>query len=299
MKRVACIVVTYNRKNDLLNNLKALMKQSFNKFDIIIVDNASTDGTKEAIKEYIEIDNVFYYNTGSNLGGAGGFNFGLKISLSKGYKYSWIMDDDTIPEVNSLKALINSADHLNDDFSFLASVVKWKDGTACKMNLPYFSKNWFSDLMEGNNGLIEIDSCSFVSCFINNECAKKVGYPISDFFIYGDDLEYTLRLSDIKQGYIDLSSFVLHNTKDNVADDISRAENNRIGRYFYRFRNLFYITKKYDKFSFKEYRIGIIKAVVKILLYAPGKKINRIIIMLKGYRAGRKFDPKVEFWDKN
>ena len=72
-KDVVAIVVTYNRLTLLRECLDALLK---NDCDILVVDNASTDGTKEAVKqEYV--DKVIYKNTGKNIGGAGGFNFGL------------------------------------------------------------------------------------------------------------------------------------------------------------------------------------------------------------------------------
>ena len=93
-KLVAAIVVTYNRKNLLLENIECLKQQSeSDKLDIIIIDNASTDGTESALQPYILDKSVIYINTGSNLGGAGGFNFGISYAAKKQYKYLWIMDD--------------------------------------------------------------------------------------------------------------------------------------------------------------------------------------------------------------
>lgn len=47
MNKIIALVVTYNRKNLLKENLEALLKQDYSEFDILVVDNASTDGTKE------------------------------------------------------------------------------------------------------------------------------------------------------------------------------------------------------------------------------------------------------------
>ena len=77
-KHVGTIVVTYNRRNLLKDCIEALLKQNYKKQEILIIDNASTDGTKEYIDNLIDNKKVFYFNTGANLGGAGGFNYGVR-----------------------------------------------------------------------------------------------------------------------------------------------------------------------------------------------------------------------------
>ena len=134
-KHVGTIVVTYNRRNLLKDCIEALLKQNYKKQEILIIDNASTDGTKEYIDNLIDNKKVFYFNTGANLGGAGGFNYGVREALKRNYDYVWLMDDDTIAENNNaLKSLVGKASYLKDDFSFLSSIAKWTDGKICKMN---------------------------------------------------------------------------------------------------------------------------------------------------------------------
>ena len=77
MQRVAAIVVTRNRKALLEKCIQSLLAQKSVSCDVIIIDNDSSDGTEELIR-YITDTRIFYYNTGSNLGGAGGFNYGFK-----------------------------------------------------------------------------------------------------------------------------------------------------------------------------------------------------------------------------
>lgn len=119
MNRIAAVVTTYNRLPLLKENIESLLSQSFSKLDIIIVNNNSTDGTEEYVLS-LNNDKIKYYNTGANLGGAGGFAFGVKKALELGYDYAWLMDDDTIPDNTALEFLIKSAQHLNNKFSFLA-----------------------------------------------------------------------------------------------------------------------------------------------------------------------------------
>ena len=77
-KKVMAIIVTFNRKELLKESIEALLNQSYKNCDILVVDNASSDGTREFISGYIDNKKVIYKNTEVNIGGAGGFNFGIK-----------------------------------------------------------------------------------------------------------------------------------------------------------------------------------------------------------------------------
>lgn len=95
-KNLICsIMVTYNRKELLLRNIKSLLNQTL-ETDILIVDNHSIDGTKEFLEAngILKKTTVKYLNTGDNLGGAGGFNFGLDYAYKRGYSWFMLMDDD-------------------------------------------------------------------------------------------------------------------------------------------------------------------------------------------------------------
>ncbi len=100
--KTAAVVVTYNRKDLLEKCIDRLRQQKNAACDIIIVDNASTDGTADMIKCQYNVPEVIYMNTGANLGGAGGFQYGVKQAVLLGYEYVWIMDDDTLPQETAL-----------------------------------------------------------------------------------------------------------------------------------------------------------------------------------------------------
>ena len=68
--KVAAIIVTYNRKKLLCECIDAILNQKSNTpMDIIVVDNNSTDGTRDVVASYVKCHNVVYCNTGENLGG--------------------------------------------------------------------------------------------------------------------------------------------------------------------------------------------------------------------------------------
>lgn len=88
--KVAAVVVTYNRKELLRECLQALLNQTRPLDEIIVVDNASTDGTDQMIPE--EFPQITHVRLPENIGGAGGFHEGMKLAYEKGHDWIWVMD---------------------------------------------------------------------------------------------------------------------------------------------------------------------------------------------------------------
>lgn len=296
MNKVIALVVTYNRKKLLKENIEALLAQEYTEFDILVVDNASTDGTKEFMDIYKDNQRIMYENTGANLGGAGGFHYGLKKAVELGYDYCWLMDDDTIPKVDSLKILVQKSKEINNEFSYLCSYVEWTDGAPCKMNQVIADRLWFNEADKlHSKGMLKSKSCTFVSVFINLEVTKKVGLPVRQMFIYGDDHEYTTRLSKEKPGYFVFESVVVHKMGSNQGYNIEDIPKERISRYFYDSRNRLYRAKKEGLREIIGYFYWFITSFGKILIKSENKKLYRMWVILKGFGAGIFFNPKIEF----
>lgn len=295
MKKIAIVVVTYNRKKLLEENLKALLEQKCSsEYSIFVIDNASTDGTEEYIKT-IKNDKIIYYNTQKNIGGSGGFNIGLKMAIEQNYDYAWLMDDDSIVQKNSLNSLVTKAQDLNDNFSFLASLVYWTNGKLFKMNVPsikYKNKNSVPFDLISKYKVMPIETSSFVGCFVNVKYALKVGLPIKEFFIYGDDEEYTMRLRKEEVAYLDLDSSIIHKAPSNKGADIVSAGEERITRFFYQSRNGMYIARKYNK-RLKRCKT-VVARIFKVFLFSKDNKIKRIGVIIRGTIAGLFFNPQIE-----
>ncbi len=298
MNDTVAIVVTYNRKELLKENLLSLLNQTYKQFDIMLVDNASTDGTYDFIKELIDTnDSIFYFNTGENLGGAGGFSFGIKKACLEGYKKIWIMDDDTIPERTALEELVNADSELSGNYGFLASTVLWKDDTWSKMNLlrtnPWHT---FEDYKYVEKGIVRINRASFVSIMINSKAVFDVGLPIKEFFIWSDDQEYTDRISKKYPCYYVSRSKVVHKIKTNDGSNIALDSVDRIDRYKLAFRNEYYIARRNK--TMKEYKANFRGHFLLVLRKSPDNKLKRIKTLVKGRVAGRHFKPEIEYVER-
>ena len=290
--KICAIVVTYNRKKLLEENINALLKQSYKKFDLLIIDNGSTDGTQQMVNIYRD-SRLKYINTGSNLGGAGGFSFGLRKSIELGYDYAWIMDDDTIPEEKSLESLIKKTKGI--DFSFMSCLTKWIDGNLAKMNIQEIDKNIIAENEILSKRLIPIIRASFVACYINLHYARKAGLPIKEFFIYGDDFEYTFRLTKYQKAYLDLDSVVIHKMPNNTDVNVLDLPKEKINRLFYNYRNLFYIKRKNGLKESIKYLFHCFNSIIKVLFCARDSRFKRAFYIVKGTVYGIFFNPDIEY----
>ncbi|MBQ0083569.1 MAG: glycosyltransferase family 2 protein [Clostridiales bacterium] len=292
ISKVAAIVVTFNRKTDLLRNIEALKNQVFDNLDILVIDNASTDGTADALKDYIEQDEIKYYNTGSNLGGAGGFNYGMRIAAELGYEFLWIMDDDCLPDPLALDYLIGADEALGGNYGFLSSVAYWKDGSICNMNIQKTSLR--HKICDYESDLMPVIMATFVSAFFPLASVKEFGLPIKEFFIWSDDLEYTRRISRKKPCYAVTKSRVLHDMKSNDKVNIATDSPERLSRYAYLYRNEVYL---YRREGIK----GILYLCTRVAFHilkafrAKDNKLGRVKVILKSFFKGWKFKPEIEY----
>lgn len=297
INRVAAVVVTFNRKQLLKKSIDALLQQSFKDYDIIIIDNASTDGTKEYITDYIVNGSVKYYNTGKNLGGAGGFNYGIRRAVEENYGYVWLMDDDTIAYTDSLDELMKADDFFAQkgiEYGFLSSTAVWKDGTACKMNRQLQVKDWYnySELLK--YGIIKVFTATFVSFFVKTSVVKDVGLPISDFFIWSDDIEYSGRIAKKYPCYVVGKSQVLHDTANNDGPDIASDNGERLSRFKFAYRNEVYIAKRNGIKSMIRQFLKICIHLWRILTHSKVKRLKKMAIVIGASFSGLFFCPKIE-----
>lgn len=292
--KIAAVVVTFNRKKLLKENIECLLNQTVKSvLDIIIIDNHSTDGTKDEIKTYILKDEVIYQDTGSNLGGAGGFQFGIKYAVEHGYDYIWVMDDDCMPMKNTLEEFLSMDKKLNGKYGFLSSQVLWRDQSICVMNKQ--RKNMAQNVSDFNSETVSVVMASFVSLFIRTSVVYELGFPIKEFFIWTDDWEYTRRISLKYPCYLCNKSVVIHKSKSNIGANIANDSVDRLDRYRYLYRNDVYLYRREGLYGFVYEFLRLNFHMLRVLFEAKDNKFKRLLFMLKGTINGLTFNPQIEF----
>jgi len=237
MEKIAAVIVTYNRLELLKECLQAVQEQSKKVYSIVVVNNASTDGTTEFL-ETIDDARLVVKTFDTNRGGAAGFSEGISIATRQGADAVWVMDDDTIPQTDALEKLAGTMD-CQQDAGFVCSKVVWTDGSVHMMNIPgYVSHD------ELCAGLYAIRSASFVSLLVPCKIVRKVGLPYKEFFIWVDDAEYTSRIFKAGfKGYLNNNSVVLHKTGANYGAGIKVATPDSAWKFYYYMRNSMFASR--------------------------------------------------------
>lgn len=293
MKNVITVIVTYNRKHILRESLQALDNCNGDNL-VLIVDNGCTDGTKEAILDYLEKKDKFrYYRIEQNEGATNGFNLGIREAIRIGCSYVWIMDDDCIVNSDSLEKLLEADKTLQGEYGFLSSRVNWKDNNPCIMNIQ--KKSFVRRVKNFNKNYQKIILASFVSLFIKSNVIKEIGLPIKEFYIWTDDWEYTRRISKKYKSYYISNSIVTHNTPRNVGASIENISSERLDRCRYLFRNDYYLYRREGVKGKLYFWSRIVYHKLKICFSKIKDKKNRIKIMNCAIKEGKKFYPSIEY----
>lgn len=195
--KVCAVIVTFNRKILLMRTLTALYAQTRPIDTILIIDNASSDGTPELLVEqgFLVKDNLIYQRLDNNTGGAGGFYIGVKHAYEMGYDWLWLMDDDGYPTPTCLEKLLA----YRTDFDFYGPLVLSDDDKTTlsfPITLPASNKiiRTKQQIPTANSNAILSDVLiPFNGVLLDSNLVKKIGFPESMFFIWGDDIEYTKR----------------------------------------------------------------------------------------------------------
>jgi len=290
---IGIVIVTYNRLSLLKEVIDSIRHQTYKDNQIVVVNNGSTDGTYEWLLEQSDIIVI----TQTNMGGAGGFFTGMKYVVEHNYKYCWVMDDDVICYPTALEELVK-AYHVRENIGFVCSRVVGVDG--CPMNTPVASTkktaNGYMDLYDyvADRGMVKVDTATFVSVLVSVKTIKKLGLPYKEYFIWGDDSEYTNRISSIYPSYVACRSVVLHKRALQSALIFEQeTDKKRLANFYYKIRNENYNLIKYGRY--KRFVYTLFQNIILSLKMVFKIKWMHAFIIWKAYIALLCFRPIVRY----
>jgi GT2 family glycosyltransferase len=190
---VVATILTYNRLEFLKEIIEAVKNQTRKPDGIIVINNSSTDGTREWLQTQDGITVIEQENLGSSGGQWRAFNEAYKA----GYDWVWTMDDDVVPANDCLEKMFD-----NDDVNVIRTPLRYMhDGKpffndVLTMNLSNpFSSLWNDIYSEKNlkEQKTEAIGITFEGPLFHRSLIDRIGLPEKDFFIYGDDTEFFIR----------------------------------------------------------------------------------------------------------
>jgi len=282
-EKIIIVVVTYNRKYLLRRSIRSLLAQSRLPDSVIVVDNASTDGTEEMIrKEFPDHPLLSYLKLGSNLGGAGGFHYGAKLAVEKGADWVCLMDDDCFLHPDCIRQLMKNVDDRKNIYSPIILSVEDKKTVLWSIHA------------KTNTGNLEIVTLPFNGFLIHRETIAEIGYPDKDFFVYGDDADYNFRVRSIGRKVIMVTDSVMYHPLKNTLQglNIIKLFMNKHWVY-YKLRNAIVISNRYRYFSVKQFVILLASLVFHTLTL----NFKFIKLWIDGLKDGMKNNVYVRDFD--
>lgn len=227
---LCAVVVTYNRKELLMQCLDALMAQEVPIKHIIVIDNASTDQTDRLFLKpegaYLD-KGITYLRLQENLGGSGGFHYGIKEAMNTDCDWVIVLDDDAI---------------FRKDFStrMIEAVNAFPEIQCFTGNVQWYAKGRWRLTQESSESYVEVERVTFVGAMIKRTLIETIGLPERDYFIWYDDTEYSIRMKAETKILCVNQAVAVHLQKEEISSSLSWKK-------FYGMRNYIIVQMKYLK----------------------------------------------------
>jgi len=291
---VAVVIVTFNRADLLTRMLDGLAAQTRVPDAVFVVDNASTDHTREILTARREHPGLPLQvtHTEENLGGAGGFRLGVRLAHAAGHDRIWLVDDDVVPAPDCLEVL------LAEDEPCLAAIREDLAGRLVEKAAIEFDlsnplairpkRTSVDETYVDRKDLpdrVELENVSFEGFMFRREVVDTIGLPDASYFIFYDDVDFAVRAR--RAGYR------IWGIRDAVLVrqlDFSQQHALDTWKGFYMFRNLFVVHFRYGENRLVRLKPWLITAAVVVLSplrggRAEARNVIRAIRAARGMRT--------------
>ena len=313
--QVCAAVITFNRKDLLVECIQALVSQTHPLARIVIVDNASTDGTEDELRQrgLLARADVEYIRLERNMGASGGFARGVGAARMLDTDWIWIMDDDAEPRRDALATLLASPPAADPATVAVCPKVVYANGEIDANQRGHFHRRLrplaAGEYRAGHHPAIGF--LSFVGALVRTSAARQTDLPRADFFIWADDVEYSLRLR--RRGAIRLvsESVIVHKRVTHSFETARSRFWNRVlpvtmwptpyERFWQNLcglRNYLWIKREYEHQGALSAIGTTLQFVVKHALYddRPLRRIPWIVRFARDGRRGRFVNIPPERW---
>ncbi len=201
-KSVVAVIVTWNKRQHVLSCIDSVLASSYPVKAIVVVDNASTDSTAQAIRQQFDETHPLHLVVNeTNIGGSGGFCEGIKAALKYDSDYLWLLDNDVIVDRQALDRLLFAMKQESNVGIVGAKIyfaktpeIIWSFGVRVNHWLAHISPVGGKVRDEGQyNQVIEVDYVPMCSMLLSTEVIRRIGSVDPHYFVYSDDADLCTR----------------------------------------------------------------------------------------------------------
>jgi GT2 family glycosyltransferase len=199
---VIIVVLNWNSGNDTVACLESLCSLDYPNYEIVVIDNGSTDNSLKLIQHHDPFIN--YIETGKNLGFTGGNNIGLQYALDQGAEWIMILNNDTIVGPDLLSRLIGVGSVVPEVGILGPMVYHYDDKLTIQSAGGYLDTHWFPIHLGQNEYDIgqyqnprPVDWISGCAILVRREVFEQIGLLDERFFMYSEEVDFCLRARKI------------------------------------------------------------------------------------------------------
>lgn len=201
--KIAVIVLNWNNGPDTLECLESLEKLDYPNYEVLLVDNGSTDGSLDQIRS--RYPDLLIVENGENLGYAEGNNRGMAEALKRGADLLLLLNNDTVVAPNLLSELVKAAQNHPEAAVFGPKIFFYDDpatiwyaggGVDAKTGRCHHI-GWGA--AEGHKEEQETDYVCGCALAVRREAVEKVGMLSPEYFLIWEEIDWCWRIR--KAGY--------------------------------------------------------------------------------------------------
>lgn len=286
---VVVAIPTYNRKRMLIECLHRVAQQSRPIAGVVVVDNGSTDGTREELAASGIADRLplYYTRLAVNGGAAGGFHAALEAASTLDAEWIWLFDDDTEPtSPHTLDILLDCPEARFERTAALVPAMHTPSGDVMLLPRGRFGR-FVRPLPEDSyhEGAVALDYASYAGMLVRSTAVAAAGLPRAEFYMWFDDVEWTLRLSSVGDCWLIPSAAILHKediyfpVRPGLAGTLRMLAqpipDEQLWKYLYGFRNQTWVRRHLAGLGWRGFAVYLGATCARMLLF-NGDKLRRI-----------------------
>ncbi len=279
---VAIVLLNWNNFNDTNDCLKSLKNVTYPNYEIIVIDNKSSDDSLQHLRQ---VNGIELIENSENSGFSGGVNIGINRALSRKIEYVLLLNNDTTVDAHFLTAMVRGMES-DENIGIVGSKILqmqpnnriWSAGGKISGMTKRTSQYGQGVIDNGQfDQPRDVDFVSGCCMLIRREVFERIGTFDEDFFMYYEDVDFCVRAQ--------ATSYRVLYWPDAVIWHNESASSNRSFRDYYRMRNhLWFVRRNYSIRGFGLFVIGLL-----LFSERAGRILMRKIINFDSEKITKRF----------
>jgi len=292
--KVAIVVLNWNGWQDTIECLESVFRNEYPRYQVIVCDNDSQDGSLGHIKawaegrlEYVEYDRaqaeaggdpkssdarLVLIKTGANLGFAGGNNVGLRYALANNFDFAWLLNNDTVIKPDALTYLVERMQENPRAGICGSTVAYYRDITRVEAWGGAFYDKWLAvgkhlGISRPVSAPVDVkaverkmDYVFGAAMFVSRDFLLDVGLMSEDYFIYCEEIDWAIRARGRYALAYAPKSIVYHKGSRSIG-----SAGSSLSKY-YEMRNRMVVTRKHFPYALPTVYLGVVVEMIGMFL---------------------------------